>query len=81
LPRQATGYAAGMGSDTADERATTRAEPLPEERAVQRGDEDRTAEAAEILRESEDRIAAVTEADAPGDAAAQHRRSEETTEP
>jgi hypothetical protein len=60
-----------------DEQVGTRAEPLPEEAAV--GDDgDRGAEAAEILRDSEERIAEAVEGDAPGDAAAQNRRSDET---
>jgi len=67
-----------MGSDEPNDRSATRAEPLPEERAAEQGGEDRRAGAAEILRESEARTAAATEADAPGDAADEHRRSEET---
>jgi hypothetical protein len=60
-----------------DARAATRAVPLPEERAA--GDDgDRRAEAAEILRDSERRVAEAAEGDAPGGAAQENRRSEET---
>jgi hypothetical protein len=60
------------------EQAATRAEPLPEERAVEHGDEDRRREAAAILADSEDRIAGATEGNAPADGADEHRPSEET---
>jgi hypothetical protein len=60
--------------------AATRAEPLPEERVVERGDEDRRAEAAEILRDSEERIAEASAGAAPGDAADQNRSSAETAD-
>jgi hypothetical protein len=60
-----------------DQQVGTRAEPLPEEVAA--GDDgDRSAEAAEILRDSEERVAEAVEGNAPGDAAAQNRRSDET---
>ena len=53
--------------------------PLPEEKAgEQAGDGDRRAAAEEILRDSEGRVASAAEAQAPGDAANEHRRSEET---
>jgi hypothetical protein len=59
-----------------DEQAATRAEPLPEEVAA--GDVgDRQAEAAEILRDSEERVAEAVEGNAPGDAADEHRQSDE----
>ena len=59
-----------------DEQAATRAEPLPEEVAA--GDDgDRRGEAAEILRDSEERIAEATAGDAPGDAAEENRASDE----
>ncbi|WP_214368058.1 hypothetical protein [Pseudonocardia sp. H11422] len=64
-----------------DDRVATRAEPLPEERAVEQAEEDRgtrETEAAEILRDSEERVAEAAGGDTPGDAAAEHRRSEET---
>lgn len=60
------------------ESARTR-EPLPEELAVETGGEDRESETAAILAESEERVADATAADAPGDAADEHRRSEDTT--
>jgi hypothetical protein len=59
-----------------DEQAATRAEPLPEEVAA--GDVgDRRVEAAEILRDSEERVAEAVEGNAPGDAADEHRPSDE----
>ena len=70
-----------MGTDEGatrglEEQVVMRAEPLPEEVAA--GDDgDRGAEAAEILRESEERVAAATEGEAPGDAAEEHRESDE----
>lgn len=60
------------------EQAETRAEPLPEERAVEHGGEDRRAEATEILRDSEERVAEADTARTPGDAADEHRHSEDT---
>lgn len=60
-----------------DEQVGTRAVPLPEEVAA--GDiGDRRAEAAEILRDSEERIAEVFDGNAPSDASAESRRSDET---
>ena len=60
-----------------DEQVATRAEPLPEEVAA--GDVgDRHDEAAEILRDSEERVAEVAGGEAPRDAADENRRSEET---
>lgn len=61
------------------DQAITRAEPLPEELAVERGGEDRRAAAAEILRDSEERVVEVVEGNAPADAATERRQSEETT--
>ena len=59
-----------------DEQVATRAEPLPEEVAA--GDVgDRRDEAAEILRDSEERVAEAVEGNAPGDAADEHRASDE----
>lgn len=63
-------------NSTAAERAETRAEPLPEERAVE-GDTDRRAEAEEILVESEERVAEAVEGNAPADAADEHRPSDQ----
>jgi hypothetical protein len=60
--------------------AETRAEPLPEERAVETGEEDREAGAAAILAESEERVAGAVEGNAPGDAADEHRTSAETSD-
>ena len=60
-----------------DDQVGTRAVPLPEEAAA--GDVgDRRAEAAEILRDSEERVAEVFDGDAPSDAAVESRRSDET---
>jgi hypothetical protein len=61
--------------DLVESRARTRAEPLPEERAVETGDEDREAEAAAILADSEERVAGAAEGDAPSDGADEHRTS------
>jgi hypothetical protein len=59
-----------------DDRVEGRAVPLPEEVAA--GDvADRQDEAAEILRDSEERVAAATDGNAPGDAADEHRESDE----
>jgi hypothetical protein len=76
------GYGPGMSTPDAgprpdlDEQVATRAEPLPEEVAA--GDVgDRRAEAEEILRDSEERIAEAVEGNAPGDAADEHRPSDE----
>ena len=58
------------------ERVATRATPLPEETAA--GDDgDRRAEAEQILRDSEERVAAAAEGAAPGDAARENRASDE----
>jgi hypothetical protein len=62
---------------TPEDMAATRAEPLPEERVAETGDEDRVAEASEILRDSEERVAEAAEGNAPGDAADEHRPSDE----
>jgi hypothetical protein len=70
---------ARMRPDELSEQAVTRAEPLPEERVVEHGGEDRCAEAAEILRDSEERVAEAVEGNAPADAATERRQSEETT--
>lgn len=65
---------------TPEDMAATRAEPLPEERVAEHGGEDREAGAAEILRESEERVEAAAAGDAPGDAADEHRPSAETAD-
>jgi hypothetical protein len=88
MPAYRPGYAAAMGQDRTDdaydgpcldldEQVAARAEPLPEEAAA--GDDgDRRDEAAEILRDSEERVAEVAGGEAPRDAADENRRSEET---
>jgi hypothetical protein len=68
-----------MRPENTDDHVAARAEPLPEERAVERGDEDREAAAAEILHDSEERVADAARAD-PADAADEHRRSQDTVE-
>lgn len=70
--------AATSASGDADDLAATRAEPLPEERAVETGDEDREAGAAAILADSEERVAGAAEGNAPADGADERRSSEET---
>jgi len=68
-----------MAPEIPEERVAGRAVPLPEEESAQRdGDGDRRAAAEEILRDSEGRLASAAEAQAPGDAADEHRRSEDT---
>ena len=59
-----------------DEQVATRTEPLPEEVAAGDGG-DRRDEAAEILRDSEERVAEAVAGDAPGDAADENRPSDE----
>jgi hypothetical protein len=88
MPAYPAGYAGGMAQDRRndahdgprldlDEQVATRAEPLPEEIAA--GDVgDRRAEAAEILRDSEERVAEAAAGDAPRDAADENRHSDET---
>jgi hypothetical protein len=84
MPVPYAGYAVAMSSDAddgtrpdLDEQVGTRAEPLPEEVAA--GDDgDRLAAAGEILRDSEERMAEAVDGNAPGDAAQESRRSEET---
>jgi hypothetical protein len=63
-----------MAPEIPEDRVAGRAVPLPEEQAT---DGDRRAAAEEILRDSEGRVASAAEAQAPGDAADEHRRSEE----
>jgi hypothetical protein len=64
-----------MAADIPEDRVAGRAVPLPEEQADHG---DRRAAAEEILRDSEGRVASAAAAQAPGDAADEHRRSEET---
>jgi hypothetical protein len=66
------------GQATAEERAVTRAEPLPEEARVTGPDADRYVEAEAILEDSEERIARADAGRAPSDAADERRRSEDT---
>jgi hypothetical protein len=66
-----------MASEIPEDRVAGRAVPLPEEQAGQADGGDRRAAADEILRDSEQRVAEATQAQAPGDAADEHRRSEE----
>ncbi|WP_232661783.1 hypothetical protein [Pseudonocardia sp. TRM90224] len=70
-----------MRPDELGQQINSRAEPLPEERAAEHGDEDRRAEAAEILRDSEERVEEAVDAPTPGDAADESRSSAETTPP
>ncbi|MEJ3656990.1 hypothetical protein WEH80_28915 [Actinomycetes bacterium KLBMP 9759] len=70
-----------MRPDELGQQIESRAEPLPEERAAEHGDEDRRAEAGEILRDSEERIGEAAQAVAPGDAAEESRSSEDTIPP
>jgi hypothetical protein len=88
MPAARPGYALPMSQDRRndahdgprldlDAQVVTRAEPLPEEASA--GDVgDRRAEAAEILRDSEERVAEAAAGVAPGDAADENRRSAET---
>ena len=64
------------GRSDLEDQVATRAVPLPEEPAAGDGG-DRRAGAAEILRDSEERIAAAVAGEAPGDAARQNRESDE----
>ena len=70
-----------MPDDEIADPVATRATPLPEERVAERGGEDRENEAAEILRDSEQRVAEAVEGPSPGAAAQERRRSEDTVEP
>jgi hypothetical protein len=68
-----------MAPEIPEERVAGRSVPLPEEENVEGGgDGDRRAAAEEILRDSEGRLASAAQAQAPGDAADEHRRSEDT---
>jgi hypothetical protein len=70
-----------MAPEISEDRVAGRAVPLPEEQVGQSDDVDRRDAAEEILRDSEQRVAQATQAEAPGDAADEHRRSEETAGP
>jgi hypothetical protein len=67
-----------MAPEISEDRVAGRAVPLPEEQVGKADDVDRRDAAEEILRDSEQRVAEATQAQAPGDAADEHRRSEET---
>jgi hypothetical protein len=64
-----------MRPEIPEERAASRAGAQPEEADEPTGDSRGAAE--EILRDSEQRVAEASEANAPADAADEHRRSEE----
>jgi hypothetical protein len=70
-----------MASEVPEDRVAGRAVPLPEEQAVERDPGGRRDAAEEILRDSEERVAEAARANAPGDAADEHRRSEDTAGP
>ena len=67
-----------MAPEISEDRVAGRAVPLPEEQVGKADDLDRRDAAEEILRDSEQRVSEATQAQAPGDAADEHRRSEET---
>ena len=67
-----------MRPEIPEERAASRAGAQPEEAAGQEAGADGRAAAEEILRDSEDRVTEAAQAEAPGDVADEHRRSEET---
>ena len=67
-----------MAPEISEDRVAGRAVPLPEEQVGEADDVDRRDAAEEILRDSEQRVSEATQAQAPGDAADEHRRSEET---
>ena len=69
--------AAVVRSDEIEDKARTRAVPLPEEAAKEGSDADRRAEAEAILSDSEDRLEEAVAAEKPADAADEHRRSED----
>jgi hypothetical protein len=72
--------AAVVRSDEIEEKARTRAVPLPEEAAKERPGADRRAEAGTILSDSERRIDEASSAATPADAADEHRRSEDSAQ-
>ena len=69
---------ARMRPEELSEQISSRAEPLPEERRAEHGGEDRRAEATEILRDSEERVAEASAGNAPADAAGDPRTSAES---
>jgi hypothetical protein len=66
-----------MRPEIPDERAASRAGAQPEEAAGQESGADSRSAAEEILHDSEERVAEASQANAPADAADEHRRSEE----
>ena len=70
-----------MRPDELSDQVTTRAVPLPEEERAEHGEEDRRAEAREILRDSEQRIDEAATGPRPADAARENRPTEETAGP
>jgi hypothetical protein len=70
-----------MRPDELSDQVTSRAVPLPEEERAEEGGEDRRAEAMEILRDSEERLAEATAGPRPADAAEENRPTEETAGP
>lgn len=70
-----------MRPDELDDQVNTRAVPLPEEERAEVGGEDRRAEAAEILRDSEQRVGEASTGPRPADAAKENRPTEETADP
>ena len=68
------------GGSGIEQQVASRSHPLPEEAAA--GDDgDRRDEAAEILRDSEVRIAQAATGEAPRDAADENRQSDEGVRP
>jgi hypothetical protein len=70
-----------MHPDELSDQVGSRAVPLPEEERVAEGGEDRRAEAAEILHESEERVDEAAAGPRPADAARENRPTEETAGP
>jgi hypothetical protein len=70
-----------MRPEELSDQVTSRAVPLPEEERVEEGGEDRRAEAREILRDSEERVAEAAAGPRPADAAEENRPTEETAGP
>ncbi|TQM06229.1 hypothetical protein [Pseudonocardia kunmingensis] len=70
-----------MHPDELSDQVASRAVPLPEEERVADGGEDRRAEAAEILHDSEERVDEAATGPRPADAARENRSTEETAGP
>jgi hypothetical protein len=69
-----------MRPEELSDQVGTRAVPLPEEERAEEGGEDRRAEAREILRDSEERVAEAA-GPRPADAAEENRPTGETAGP